>query len=293
MKALPFKIPKPENERLIVQVDYTPVFYDRLHHHKEMQISLIKNGTGKLLISDSIHRFEPGDVFVIGENIPHLFQSQKKEGEFAHMITLFFSSESFGRKFFELPELQEISDFFSHSTIGFKLIESNNELLRIMESLPSLSKLERFISLLQLLNIFKSAPLQTLSHYKSPRIHNGFDGKRLQLIFDFVFKNFEQNISLNEISRLIHMTPQAFCRYFKQHTNKTFFEFLIELRIEHACQMITQKPELPIKSVAFLSGFGSISNFNRQFKKLKEVAPKDYLTRIYRNNPQGNHYNNE
>ena len=277
MKAVPFKIPKPENERLIVQVDYTPVFYDRLHHHEEMQISLIKNGTGKLWISDSIHRFEPGDLFEIGENIPHLFQSQKKEGEFAHMITLFFSRESFGRKFFDLPELKEISGFFTHATIGLKLLESNNELLRIMDSMPSFSKLERFISLLQLLKILKSAPLQALSHYKSPRIHNGFDGKRLQLIFDYAFKNFEQDISLNEIARLIHMTPQAFCRYFRQHTNKTFFEFLIELRIEHACQMIAQNPELPMKSVAVLSGFGSISNFNRQFKKLKKVPPKDYI----------------
>jgi AraC-like DNA-binding protein len=77
------------------------------------------------------------------------------------------------------------------------------------------------------------------------------------------------------------MTPNAFCRFFKQRTNKTFFQFLIELRVEHACQLLGSKRELNINLISDLSGFNSISNFNKKFKKIKGVTPSKYQQSIF------------
>ena len=75
MKVQPFQIPKPLHENLIVQVDRAKMFYNQLHQHKELQLSFILKGNGKLIIGDSIHPFNDGDFFAIGANSPHLFKT--------------------------------------------------------------------------------------------------------------------------------------------------------------------------------------------------------------------------
>ncbi len=98
----------------------------------------------------------------------------------------------------------------------------------------------------------------------------------MQLIFDHVMKNFQQEISLQSVADLAYMTPNAFCRYFKQRTNKTFFQFLIELRIANACKLLIYEKELPIEEVSIRSGFNNLSNFNRKFKELMKTTPNKY-----------------
>jgi len=77
MKVLPFKIPKPENATLIVQEDKGAQFYTKLHQHQEIQISLIKKGEGTFIIGDFVGEFNEGDIFLIGENLPHVFNSDE------------------------------------------------------------------------------------------------------------------------------------------------------------------------------------------------------------------------
>tara|TARA_R110000868_G_scaffold99603_5_gene274066 strand:+ start:938 stop:1168 length:231 start_codon:yes stop_codon:yes gene_type:complete len=69
------------------------------------------------------------------------------------------------------------------------------------------------------------------------------------------------------------MTKNAFCKYFKKRTNKTYIQFLNELRIEHASQLLRKSIEQPIAEISELSGFNNLSNFNRQFKNIKGHSP--------------------
>ena len=91
MKALPFKIPKPEQDALVYQVDYGTSFYDKLHQHKEIQISLIVEGAGTLVVGDSVNDYAKNDVLIIGSNIPHVFKSDYSASNSFHMISLFFT----------------------------------------------------------------------------------------------------------------------------------------------------------------------------------------------------------
>ena len=106
MKVLPFQIPKPTNDALIYQEDREIAFYDQLHQHEEIQLSYIVNGEGTLLVGDTISSYKSGDIFAIGSNLPHVFQSDSNLAEESVMLTLFFTKKSFGDDFFELEELK-------------------------------------------------------------------------------------------------------------------------------------------------------------------------------------------
>ncbi len=275
MKVFPFKIPKPIDEHLIVQIDKEPIFYNKLHQHEEIQISYIINGNGKLLVGDSIHHFSTGDIYVIGSNLPHVFKSIASNKD-AHMLTVFFTDSTFGAHFFQLPYFKDLQSFFTNAASGFKVMSNKKQLTQQILALQSLQKLQRFTSFLELLELLSKVATEPLSKFIYAKILSSNEGERLQEIFDFVFKNFQQPILLDDISKMAYMTPNAFCRFFKQRTNKTFFQFLIELRIEHACQLLNSKKDLNINMISDLSGFNSISNFNKKFKKIKGLTPTQY-----------------
>ena len=274
MKVLPFKIAKPLNQNLIVQVDESSAFYNQLHQHQELQMSLILKGEGKLITGDSVHRFHPGDFFVIGPNCPHLFQSERTKG-MVKMISLFFTRDSFGEHFFDLADVEDLSPFFDSAKNGFKLISQKETVQKLVCHLPEQDKLTRFTDFLQLIRLLCGAKREALTGFVYPKQIGNRDGQRLQSVFDFVVNSFQNDISLLTVSELAFMTPNAFCRFFKRQTNKTFFQFLIELRLEHACQLLLHS-NLPITQIAERSGFNSISNFNRQFKAQKGISPSQY-----------------
>lgn len=274
MKVYPFKIPKPLNQNLIVQVDESKMFYGQLHQHEEIQLSWIVKGKGKLITGDSIHHFNDNDFFVIGPNCPHLFQSDLMDDN-AKMISLFFTRVSFGKDFFDLADVQEVQPFFNSAKNGFRLVSDRKEVHKLIEQMPRQGKLTRFISLLQLMKILCTAHKEMLTGFVYPKHIGSRDGQRLQSIFDYVVNNFQQEIRLGIVAELAFMTPNAFCRFFKKQTHKTFFQFLIELRLEHACHLLATS-NLSIAEIAEQSGFNSISNFNRQFKAQKGLAPTQY-----------------
>lgn len=276
MKIYPFEIPKPVAGALIVQVDKEMVFFDKLHQHEEIQISLLVKGEGKLIIGDSVHSYAAGDLFVIDGKIPHLFQSNPSK-ETSHMISLFFTPYTFGGDFFTIPDLEQTKSFFDWPNTGFKVSEKNLEARVIMGKLPSMDTFSRFILFLSLLRCIGEKEVTMLTDFIHPKALSANEGKRLQDVLDYVMRNFDKDIRLITVANLAFMTPNAFCRFFKQRTNKTFFQFLIELRIEHACQLLLSNKDLSITEIAERSGFGSISNFNRKFKLIKKTTPTSYM----------------
>lgn len=276
MKVLPFKIPKPEDDALIFQEDRELIFYNKLHQHEEIQISLIIEGEGTLIVGDTINYYEKGDVLVIGGHLPHVFKSDLNATSNSHMLSLFFTRTSFGATFFELEELQEISMFFNRAKNGFKVTSSNELIVVLFLELKEASKFDRFILLLKLLKLISSSNYKSLSSFIYEKKYSDIEGKRIGDIFEYTMTNYHKDISLETISKIAAMTKNAFCKYFKKRTNKTYFQFLNELRIEHASKILITKNDFSIAEVAYKSGFNNISNFNRQFKSIKNISPSDY-----------------
>lgn len=273
MKVYPFKIPKPNNNALIYQEDIEVVFYDKLHQHDEIQISYIEKGNGTLLVGNSFTNYYTGNVFVIGSNVPHAFKSDTTKNETSKMLTLFFTKESFGTSFFKLEEFEEIESFFVNSLHGFQVTSQLTEIKEIFNKLKKATKLERFIILIALLKLLSESDINLLSNYTYAKKLSDSEGKRMRKVFDYTLKNADQKISLDEIASVANMTKNAFCKFFKKRTNKTYINYLTELRIENACKILKSNKDMAIVDVAFKAGFYNISNFNRRFKELKKMTP--------------------
>ncbi|MFH4963386.1 AraC family transcriptional regulator [Gaetbulibacter sp. M235] len=276
MKIFPFKIPKPLNDALVFQVDSGEVFYDKLHQHEEIQISFIVEGEGALIVGDKVNYYEKEDIVIIGSNLPHVFKSNVSYGKESKMLTLFFAKNSFGSEFFELEELQELSPFFKRASHGFKVTSSKKYLSTLFNQLENSSKLSRFLIFLELLKKTSQCNYKSLSSFIYEKKFTEIEGKRMQDVFEYTMTNFEHDISLETISEIANMTKNAFCKYFKKRTNKTYFRFLNELRLEHAGKLLIDKKDLTIADIAYNSGFKNMSNFNRQFKMIKKTSPNNF-----------------
>jgi AraC-like DNA-binding protein len=275
MKVLPFKIPKSQDVSLIYQEDKGTILYDKLHQHEEIQLCAIVKGEGSIVVGDSINEYKSGDILIIGSNLPHVFKSDTSNCSSTFMQTLFFTKTSFGEQFFELGDFTETQQIFTISESGGILTSNKEVVLELFQQLKKASNLQRFILFLTIIRELLKANIQPLSTFIYPKKYSDNEGKRMSNIMEFTMNNYQKEISLHNIAEISYMTPNAFCRYFKQRTNKTYFQFLIEVRIENACRLLKNK-DLLITEVSEKSGFKNISNFNRKFKDNKGITPSKY-----------------
>ena len=276
MKVLPFTIPKPANVTLYVEQYKGDGFYEKLHQHNEIQISLVSAGEGTYIIGDCVGEFLANDIFVIGENLPHVFKRDGFCEEVCEMHTVFFSKSAFGEHFFDLPEFEHFQGFFDNSDLGYEVISKKEDISDILKSLKFLSKYEQFLAFIQLLNLISGSDKRKLSSLINLKKYAGDEGKRMSDIFNYTMDNFQKEITLKDVSDIANMTPNAFCRYFKQLTTKTFVNFLIDIRIGNACKLLTKNNDLSITEISYKSGFNNLANFNRKFKAVKGVTPSEY-----------------
>lgn len=276
MKVFPFTIPKKPKENIIVQEDITKTFFDRLHQHSEIQISHIIAGKGKLVVGNTISRYNKGDTFAIGSKVPHLFQSTESQ-EKSHMISVFFLPNAFGHNFFDLPEMEDLTSLFEVLNFGVYIKQIEPELFKKISIIKNTNRFFLFMHFLELLKTIATKESELLSQKQYQKRISNNQGTRLQVIFDFVIKNFNQNITLTKVAAMAHMSPNAFCRFFKQRCNKSFFTFVTEVRVAHACQLLLDENDLSIGEIALKSGFNSISNFNKQFKATQGMSPLKYV----------------
>lgn len=271
MKVLPFKIPKSRNTAIIFQVDAEP-FYEQLHQHEELQISCIIEGKGTVLIADTIHHFQDGDVFVIGGQQPHVFRNESLD---ALMHTVFFNPASFGDSFLNLDEGKGVLDFYAFAKAGFKTT-TTPEIISTFEAISryeGILRLSYFLQLIEILTVSESTPIASFVYHKNI---SEADGKKLHRIFEYSLQHFSEPIQLEDIAEVAAMTTNGFCKYFKKRTNKTYFQFLTEIRIAQVCTLLKERPELAIADIAALSGFQTLSHFNRKFKQYQNVSPSVY-----------------
>ncbi|WP_375323384.1 AraC family transcriptional regulator [Flagellimonas sp. GZD32] len=280
MKVLPFKIPKPSDEALVYQIDHERIFYDQLHQHEEIQISYIAKGSGSLVVADSISDYQEGDVLVIGGFLPHAFKSDVSASSKSIMHTLFFDIHSFGNDFFGITDLASTKAFFKKSELGIRVISNKEVIINAFQKLKSQNKVEQIATLLVVINEIMKAKTQPLSSFVYRKTFSDDEGKRMNDVFKHAMDKFNEPINLDEIAQVANMSKNAFCRYFKRRTNKTFFQFLIEIRIENACKIILSQPELAIAAVSEQCGFNNIANFNRKFKELKGCSPTQFRSRF-------------
>jgi len=285
MKVIPFNVPKTTQEAFRLQVDVLPHLYDMLHQHPETQIMLIEKGEGTLIAGDYVGRFAASDIFLIGGGQSHVFRNDEKYyrsrgKKNVQATSIYFDEKYAGESFWQLDELQEVKKFLIRTGAGIR-IEGNtkNKVTGLIHELKSSKRVNKLILFLQLLNeLTSSHELIPLSVAPLRNDSQVAEDKRMNDVLHFTFKQSDRKIKISEVAEVANLSAEAFCRYFKLRTRKTYTNFLNEVRISNACKMLIEGKQT-IQAICYDCGFQNLSHFNRTFKRVTGKTPKAYINR--------------
>jgi AraC-like DNA-binding protein len=288
MKVLQFTIPVPLDKSIIVQKDVLPYFYPHLHRHQEIQLTWVQQGEGTLVADNNMHSFRSNEIYWLGANQPHIFKSessyfQPKSRKKIVALVIFFNPYGELSAFFNLPEIKLLKNFVQQHQSGFKVppehaVEISGKMLKVTNS-NGTEQLIHFVDLLKQLSSYSD--ITPLASGQKTQLVSEHEGIRVGNIYNYIMQHYDKPITLEDAAKQAHMTPQAFCRFFKKHTLHTFVSFLNEVRINEACKKLTDGTYDNIATVAYTCGFNSITNFNRVFKTVTCKSPSEYINSYF------------
>ncbi|KAA5547466.1 AraC family transcriptional regulator [Adhaeribacter rhizoryzae] len=286
MKPHLLKVEVVPEQSFAVRQQVNPLFYNQWHYHEELELTYVQEGSGIRFVGDSIQNFQAGDLILLGSNLPHFWRGENQtaanESTECQAMVVQFTANFWGDTFLDLPELSIIKELFRKARRGIHIKgETRQRVAEQMQAMVGAKGLDRLTALLHILQLIALSSETTFLSSDGFNIPlNDQDTRRIAKIHAFTLANFSQKIKLEEVAATVHLSPNAFCRYFKTHTRKTYSQFLLEIRIGHACKLLMED-RLSIGQICLESGFANFSNFNRYFKAITNLTPQAYA-RMYR-----------
>lgn len=273
------------NERLSITKKELPCLDSSWHYHAQYELIYISKSNGIRFVGDSVSPFFPGDLVLVGPFLPHLFLNDEsydkndRENK-VKTIVLKFKNNFMGEDTFEQPEFAEIKQMLGKSKYGLsfgKIIsgELHDDLMKITELSPAGQSIKMMELLLKL---SQTDDCEVLSS-SDMRQYTTENSDRLDTVLKYISDNYQSSITLEDVAGVACMTTNSFCRFFKKMTNKSFTQFLNEIRVRNASRILVQD-HLPVSDVCYMVGYKSITNFNRQFKQIMELTPNAFRKSI-------------
>ncbi len=290
MKPFLSKIPFSSDSSFLYKLLECDHFNDPWHFHKEYELVMITKSRGIRFIGDNVSNFKEGDVVFIGSNIPHLLRNSedlytKRKRSGAATIYIHFTRDFLGNHFFDIPEMKLVQRLLAKSSLALEVHgKTRKHTEKILYDMHHQNPTQRLLSLLDiLLELSQSRGLKPLltSGYTA---NNSGETERINEVFEFIMKNYPEQIYVQEIASKLNMSVASFSRYFKYHTSKTFSDYVTEIRIGHACRLLMEN-NYNISEISYKSGFENLSNFYRHFKKIVGIIPKEYRDRFLEISP--------
>ncbi len=263
-----------------------PKFNYPLHNHPEYEICLTLNSKGNRIIGDSVAKYQEKDLVLVGPYIYHRWDDADitpEQREEASIIVVQFDKSFFESKLMDKEAFYAIKRMLYRSKRGIQFTGSivdkiSKRLHRLAET--KMSGFEATIEFLSILNCLATSPEQKLLASEGFSIQpKEMEDSRISNVYDFIMKNYTQKILVTQAAEIANMSESAFSHFFKKCTNKSFTQFVVELRIGFACKLLMETQDT-ISQICFKCGFNNISNFNRLFKKYKKITPLQYRNQL-------------
>jgi AraC-like DNA-binding protein len=258
------------------------------HFHAEYELSFVKQSRGYRMVGDHLEPLKPGDLVLVGPDLPHIYQNDESApGQTVHVHALLIQFEltCVGGLLTRLPARSPVRQLLSRARQGLHFSRPTRD--RVGPMLEAMSQLEGLPRVIQFLSI-----LDTLAHARGTRtlasrgftdqinpLANPQDLERMNRVCQTIQDRLDQPLTLPELARIVHLSDGAFSRYFHAHTGRTFPQFVNELRVGRACRLLAEG-QMNVTEIAFACGFSNLSNFNRQFRRLKQMSPREFRKRV-------------
>jgi AraC-like DNA-binding protein len=245
------------------------------HYHPEYEIVFVRKGSGKLHIGEHLKNYEEGELVFIGPDLPHTGFGYGVIGEHEEIVVQ-LRKDFLGEEFMQKPELQHIRGLFEQAKQGLSFQGKARKV--VAAKLQKMLTLSHFERLVELLNIFHTLATSTefsvLNAADKRFDFNHKDEDRINNVYKYVEQNYQKSVDIQVVADLTNLTIPSFCRYFKKITHTTYTDFVNEYRINQACRLLLENK--PIADICFEVGFNNISHFNKTFKQLKGVSPREH-----------------
>ena len=257
-----------------------PGFSSSLHCHPEIELVYIKSGNGKRILGNHMGNFKAGDIVLIGSGLSHRWVPETSEiagnNNIPEAIVSYLHPSVFSNDFISVQECSKLRNVLERSKKGIMLHGATRQLVEIkIERLVTRQGFTKILGLLEILHLISVGEETSVICNDEIMVQENMQTDRFNDVYRYISLNFHKDISLEEISKVAHLTPTAFCRLFKQKTQKPFTTYLNDKRIAFACSLL-QDSDLSIYQIATEAGFNTSSNFNKCFRQKVGISPGEY-----------------
>lgn len=260
-----------------------------IHVHPEYELNYIENAKGaQRIVGDSIEEIENEElVLITNPRLEHAWTDYHNQSKEIHEITIQFHSDLLKEEFLNKNQLISIQELFKHAEKGVTF--SRETIIKVRPLLKILTcENDSFYSLIKLLIILhelsidkEMRELSSRSFTTAPPQDEGNNDK-LNKIIEYIHQHYSDTIRLSDVADMVHMSEASFCRFIKQHTSKSFIDFLTDIRLGGAARALIDSTQ-SIAEIGYSCGFNNLSNFNRIFKKKKGVTPSEFRDNYRKN----------
>lgn len=250
------------------------------HFHPEVELTLIRKGSGTRLVGDHSEAYGPGDLVLLGGNLPHTWVSADGRGKRQEAVVVQFRPDAFPEALLALPEFSSVNRLLATTSCGLCFPRRvAREIESVMPDLLDGRGIHRWLKLAQLLdNLSRQTPQPLASaRYRNRRSYQL--SSRLDRVISYVENHYRDESSVTNAARVAGLTPDAFSRFFRKFMRRTFVDYRNARRVREACRLL-EETDLSITEIAHESGFNNLANFNRRFLSEKGMPPRRYR-RIY------------
>ncbi len=270
--------PLQENDCFMIFDRQIKSFTYPVHFHPEFEINFIVNaGGGRRIVGDHIGTINKFELVMVGPDLFHGWENPNNYTHSPHQITIQFSSNLFDNKLLQKKIFRPIDILLKNAQRGILFSNETSELLKKQFfDLPKKRGFESYIAFQSLLYELAVSPNQSyLTNLSFQENKDIFNSDKIEKVYNYVRKNHNHKIMLNEVASLLNMSIVSFSRLIKQRTGKSFVDFVNEIRLGYATRMIIETNK-SISEICYECGFNNISNFNRTFKKRQNFTPSQF-----------------
>jgi len=268
--------PLSDDDFFIVLNHYNASFGFPVHYHPEYELNMVSNSQGKRIIGDSILDYNDLDLVLIGPNTPHAWTGSVELSN-AHVVTIQFHNDFLGESVLGRKLMLPIREMLEKSSRG--ILFSSETANYVQERIMNLCENQDFDSLLAFFSIlFDLSISRNQKMLATPTYVCNFNpskSRRIEKINEYIQQNIHQNIKIKEVSDLVNMSETAFSHFFKKRTQRSFSDYITDLRAGHAARQLIET-EKNISEIVYDCGYNNISNFNRIFKKKVGLTPSEF-----------------